>query len=256
MSTALPSATSSSALVDISARLCEQLDQLSFSDPVAYVYNPLDYAWEPHRNYLERWGQAPKDIVFVGMNPGPWGMAQNGVPFGATTPVREFLRIRGEVGRPDPEHPKRPIEGLTLEREEVSGTRLWGWVEDTWKAPEAFFERFFVYNFCPLCFMAETGRNVTPDKLRAEEREPLLNLCADALREAMVALGAMRVLGVGVWAEAQCARALEGVEIRGRAVEIGRVLHPSPASPKANRGWAEAATEELLAQGVMIPGPR
>jgi len=170
------------ALVDVSARLRDRVGQLTFSDPAAFVYNPLDYAWEPHRDYLERWGEGPKDVVFVGMNPGPWGMAQNGVPFGATTPVRDFLGVRSQVHRPDPEHPKRPIEGLGLGREEVSGTRLWGWVEETWTTPEAFFERFFVYNFCPLCFMADTGRNVTPDKLKAEEREPLLKLCADALR--------------------------------------------------------------------------
>lgn len=247
--------SSSSPLVDIAARLRDRVGRLRFSAPAAYVYNPLDYAWEPHRDYLERWGHAPKDVVFVGMNPGPWGMAQNGVPFGATTPVRDFLGVRGQVARPEPEHPKRPVEGLELEREEVSGTRLWGWVEDVWKTPEAFFASFFVYNFCPLCFLAESGRNVVPEKLAAEEREPLLDSCADALRDAVRALGARRVIGVGVWAESQCARALDGLEIDGRGVEVGRVLHPSPASPKANRGWAEAATAELRAQGVPLPQP-
>lgn len=252
MSTA-PQTVTPDSLLEVSARLRDQVDRLAFSEPAAYVYNPVDYAWEPHRDYLERWGQSPKEVVFVGMNPGPWGMAQNGVPFGATTPVRDFLGVRGEVRTPDPEHPKRRIEGLGLEREEVSGTRLWGWVEETWKAPDAFFERFFVHNFCPLCFMAATGRNVTPDKLKAEEREPLLELCADALRDAIRALDAPRVIGVGVWAEKQCAQALDGLEVRGKAVEIGRVLHPSPASPKANRGWAEEATKELRAQGIEIP---
>ncbi|MDA8017267.1 MAG: single-stranded DNA-binding protein [Thermoanaerobaculia bacterium] len=242
-----------STLVDVSARLRHRLSGLSFSDPVTHVYNPLEYAWEPHRDYLRRCGQGTKDVVLVGMNPGPWGMAQNGVPFGATTPVRDFLGVRGNVGRPDPEHPKRIIEGLELQREEVSGTRLWGWVEETWKTPEAFFERFFVYNFCPLCFLAVSGRNVTPDKLRAHERKPLLAICAEALREGIRALEARRVIGVGAWAEKQCAQALEGVAIRDWPVEVGRVLHPSPASPKANRGWADAATEELRAQGIQIP---
>jgi single-strand selective monofunctional uracil DNA glycosylase len=31
---------------------------------------------------------------------------------------------------------------------------------------------------------------------------------------------------------------------------LGKVLHPSPASPAANRGWAEAATRQLIEQGV------
>ena len=33
-------------------------------------------------------------------------------------------------------------------------------------------------------------------------------------------------------------------------IRIGRVLHPSPASPAANRGWAAAAEKQLLALGV------
>lgn len=240
-------------LVDISARLRDTVGGLAFSAPAAYVYNPLDYAWQPHRDYLERWGGAPKETLLVGMNPGPWGMAQNGVPFGATTPVREFLGVRGEVSKPLPEHPKRRIEGLALAREEVSGTRLWGWVETTWGTPEAFFERFFVYNFCPLCFLADSGRNLTPDKLAAAERDPLLELCAASLGDAVRVLAARRVIGVGAWAEAQCRRALEGVLVDGREIEVGRVLHPSPASPQANRGWAAAATRELIAQGVAVP---
>lgn len=242
--------SASSPLVSIAARLRDEIGRLTFSQPVAFVYNPLEYAWQPHRDYLERWGRGPKETVFVGMNPGPWGMAQNGVPFGASTPVREFLGVRGEVTKPEPEHPKRRVEGLGLAREEVSGTRLWGWAQETWGRPEVFFDRFFVYNFCPLCFLADSGRNVTPDKLVATEREPLLELCGRALADAVRALGVRRVIGVGVWAESQCRAALQEAEI---AVEIGRVLHPSPASPKANRGWSQAATAELRAQGVAIP---
>jgi single-strand selective monofunctional uracil DNA glycosylase len=237
-------------LVDISARLRDEVGRLTFSQPVAYVYNPLEYAWQPHRDYLERWGRGAKETVFVGMNPGPWGMAQNGVPFGATTPVREFLGVRGEVTKPEPEHPRRRVEGLGLAREEVSGARLWGWVEDTWGKPEAFFERFFVYNFCPLCFLADSGRNVTPDRLALPERQPLLELCGQALADTVRTLGAQRVIGVGAWAESQCRAALERAELD---VNVGRVLHPSPASPKANRGWSQAATAELRAQGIAVP---
>jgi single-strand selective monofunctional uracil DNA glycosylase len=32
--------------------------------------------------------------------------------------------------------------------------------------------------------------------------------------------------------------------------EVVRILHPSPASPAANRGWSAAATEQLIAAGV------
>ena len=58
------------------------VEKLRFSEPIHYVYNPLVYAREPHEAYLEKWGAKPKEIVLVGMNPGPFGMAQTGVPFG------------------------------------------------------------------------------------------------------------------------------------------------------------------------------
>ena len=34
-----------------------------------------------------------KRVVFLGMNPGPFGMAQVGVPFGEVAAVRDWLRI-------------------------------------------------------------------------------------------------------------------------------------------------------------------
>src|SRR6185436_19075361 len=116
-------------LIEISRRLAGEVDAISFAPPVAYVYNPLVYARAPHELYLERYGRAPKEVVFVGMNPGPFGMAQTGVPFGDTAIVKRWFGIEAAVGRPPKEHPKRPILGFACERSEVSGTRLWGWAE-------------------------------------------------------------------------------------------------------------------------------
>lgn len=235
-------------LVEIAAELRDALAGFSFASPVEHVYNPLEYAWAPHAQYLERWGTPPREIVFVGMNPGPWGMAQNGVPFGATTMVKGFLGIDAPVEAPEVEHPKRPIEGLELERDEVSGMRLWGWVKERWGTPDRFFERFFVHNYCPLCFMADTGRNVTPNKLKKAERDELFPLCDRALEKTIRVLGARRAIGVGAFATRRAKAALGDLD-----VEIGRVLHPSPASPKANRGWAEQAERELREQGIETP---
>jgi single-strand selective monofunctional uracil DNA glycosylase len=55
--------------------LRDRVERLAFSAPVTHVYNPLVYASEPHRKYLSRWGATHKKAVFLGMNPGPWGMA-------------------------------------------------------------------------------------------------------------------------------------------------------------------------------------
>ena len=235
-------------LLDIARDLAAEVDRLTFAPPVAYVYNPLDYAWDAHAKYLERFGDAPKEVLFLGMNPGPWGMAQTGVPFGEVSAVRDWLGIDAEIGRPDPEHPKRPVMGLACTRSEVSGARLWGWARDVFGAPDRFFSRFFIANYCPLAFLESSGRNRTPDKLPAAERRPLLELCDRALTRTVEYLQPGLVVGIGAFAESR-ARMVLGDE----AVTIGRILHPSPASPAANRGWSEQATAELEGLGVNLP---
>jgi single-strand selective monofunctional uracil DNA glycosylase len=237
------------SLVDIAQQLADSVDDLSFSPPVTHVYNPLTYAWEPHRRYLERWGRGPKEVVFLGMNPGPWGMAQTGVPFGEVDLVRAWLGVQAPVGKPAREHPKRPVEGFACTRSEVSGRRLWGWARERCGTPEAFFARFLVLNYCPLVFLEKSGRNRTPDKLPAAEREPLEAACDAALRASVEAVEADWVIGVGGFAEARARRALAGL-----GVAAGRILHPSPASPVANRGWAARAEAQLQALGIDLPG--
>jgi single-strand selective monofunctional uracil DNA glycosylase len=175
-------------------------------------------------------------------------MTQTGVPFGEVGAVRDWLRIDATIGRPDPEHPKRPVRGLACSRSEVSGARLWGWAREVFETPEKFFARFFIANYCPLAFLEESGRNRTPDKLKAEEKAPLLAICDRALRWTVGVLRPRLVVGIGAFAEGRARAALEDLD-----VSIGRILHPSPASPAANRGWAEQATCELRTLGVDLP---
>jgi single-strand selective monofunctional uracil DNA glycosylase len=232
------------ALVKISRDLLRDVSGLTFASPVEHVYNPLEYARVPHELYLTRYGAAPKEVVLLGMNPGPFGMAQTGVPFGDVAMVRDWLGIRGPVRKPPSEHPKRPIAGFDCPRSEVSGTRIWGWARARFGTPQRFFERYFVANYCPLVFMDARGRNVTPDKLRAEERAALGAACDRALVRLVDALSPRLVVGVGKFAEG---RARESLAPRG--VPVGCILHPSPASPLANRGWAEVAERQLTELG-------
>ncbi len=232
-------------LPTIADRLRREVDRLRFAQPVSYVYNPLEYAWESHSHYLEHYGRGSKEVVLLGMNPGPWGMAQTGVPFGEVNLVRDWLGINMPVGRPKREHPKRPVAGFASLRSEVSGARLWGWAKDSFVTPRRFFERFFVANYCPLMFMEATGRNRTPDKLPLVEREPLFTSCDLALRRMVRALRPRFVIGVGVFAESRARVALAGL-----GVTVGGILHPSPASPAANRHWAAKATAQLARLGI------
>ncbi|MCC6234008.1 MAG: single-stranded DNA-binding protein [Verrucomicrobiales bacterium] len=229
-------------------RLGEAVGALRFAAPVAHVYNPLEYAWRPHQAYLARYGQGRKRVVFVGMNPGPFGMAQTGVPFGEVAAVRDWMGITAEVGTPPGMHAKRPVEGFDCPRSEVSGRRLWGLFAARFGTATAFFAEHFVVNYCPLLFLANTGANLTPDKFPAAETERLFSACDAHLREVVLQLQPEWVIGVGAFAEGRARGAMEGAT--GWGGRFGRVLHPSPASPAANRGWAEAATRELLAAGV------
>jgi single-strand selective monofunctional uracil DNA glycosylase len=235
-------------LTQISAKLSREVDRLSFAPPVAYAYNPLTYAWGPHEEYLKRYGGAPKEILLVGMNPGPFGMAQTGVPFGDKTMVREWLGIEGAVGKPAKESPKRPVEGFACPRGEVSGTRLWGWARDRYGTPQKFFQRFFVWNYCPLAFIEASGRNRTPDKLPAAEREPLFAICDQALGELIEALGAKWLIGVGKFAEEQ----IRGAIANPDRYRIGSIPHPSPANPAANAGWARLADRAFERLGIPL----
>ncbi|TPV94634.1 MAG: single-strand selective monofunctional uracil-DNA glycosylase [Myxococcales bacterium FL481] len=241
------------SLVSISRKLAKAVDRLDFTDPVTHVYNPLRYAAAPHEQYLERYGGGPKEVVLVGMNPGPFGMAQTGVPFGEVNLVRDFLEIEAPVNPPHREHPKRPIQGFACSRSEVSGARLWGWAQRRFGSAPAFFERFFVVNYCPLLFLEASGRNRTPDKLPATEREALQQCCDAALVATLTVLEPTFAIGIGGFAH-KCLQRVLGKDLD--QLQLGTILHPSPASPIANRGWAPQAEQQLIALGIRLPTSR
>lgn len=238
------------SLVAASRALVAELQQLRFGPPVACVYDPLDYAFDVHRSYLQRYGTGRKEVLLIGMNPGPFGMVQTGVPFGDVEAVRSWLRLSGTVRSPERQHDKRPVEGFACQRSEVSGRRLWGWAARRFVVPQRFFRRFFVHNYCPLAFVGASGANITPDKLPRHETAPLFALCDRYLRQVVEAQRPRLVVGVGAFAEARAREALAG-----HGVGFGRIPHPSPASPLANRGWEPLVEQALRDLGVAIGGP-
>ncbi len=237
-------------LVEISRELSRTIGALRFQKPVSCVYNPLSYAREPYETYLTRFGSGSKEILLVGMNPGPWGMAQTGVPFGEIHSVKDWMKITGHVGTPECIHEKRPVHGFECGRSEASGKRLWGWAADTFTSPEKFFSRFFVINYCPLIFYDENGKNLTPDKLPNGMVERLHQACDKALREDIETLSPRHVVGVGKFAEGRIQKALGNM---AEQYKIGRITHPSPANPRANRGWAEIVNREFREMGIALP---
>lgn len=223
------------------------LAPLTFGPPVTHTYNPLTYARNAHRAYFNRFGRPGIKAMLVGMNPGPWGMAQTGIPFGDVGFVREWMGIHETIGVPDTEHPKRPIQGFNCLRGEVSGRRLWGWAKARFGTPETFFSAFWVANYCPLVFMEKTGRNRTPDKLAKSEKAALFHVCDHALKQTVAWFKPSCVIGVGNFATQRVQRALAGM-----AVTVGRVTHPSPANPTANQGWDKHMDQTITEMGLSI----
>lgn len=236
----------SEAVVTAARNLHAGVRSLRFAAPVTHVYNPLAYAWPAHETYLRRFASTPKRVIFLGMNPGPFGMAQTGIPFGEIAAVRDWLGISAAIGKPNVEHPKRPVTGFDCLRSEVSGQRLWGLFADRFGIAANFFEDHIVMNYCPLAFIETTGRNRTPDKLRPSERSRLFAACDRHVRAIVTALKPEWIIGVGDFALRRAEEALA----KTNHVKFGRILHPSPASPAANKDWAAQATRQLRDLGI------
>ncbi|MGB1817507.1 MAG: uracil-DNA glycosylase family protein [Rubripirellula sp.] len=234
-------------LIAAAKRLRREVDSISFAAPVTHVYNPLGYAWNAHELYLSRINDDGVRVLLLGMNPGPWGMAQTGVPFGEVSAVRDWIGIDVPVKTPSNMHPKRPVLGFDCERSEVSGRRLWGLFQERYAHADEFFAEHFIANYCPLVFMEESARNRTPDKLPAAERELLDEACQKHLARVLQVLRPEIVVGVGAYAEKCLERTMAKT---GYEAQLARILHPSPASPAANRDWAGTATKQFKAAGI------
>ncbi|MDZ7792764.1 MAG: single-stranded DNA-binding protein [Spirochaetia bacterium] len=234
------------------AQLARTTDGLAFSGKVAYTYNPLIYAWAPHAEYIRRYANGPREILLVGMNPGPWGMAQTGVPFGEIQFVRDWMQIETAVGQPEKSHPKKPIDGFACTRSEVSGRRLWSLMQERFGPAENFFKHHYVANYCPLVFMEAGGKNLTPDKLPKPEQDALFAACNSHLIELIHALQPAFIIGVGKFAAERIQRAysLQQDKETSAGPVIDSILHPSPASPQANKGWGQQAASKLIELGA------
>jgi single-strand selective monofunctional uracil DNA glycosylase len=213
----------SRAMIQSAQCLCDAVNALMFAPPVTHIYNPLDYAWAAHEAYLRRYANNQKRVLFLGMNPGP----------------------EAKIGCPPNEHPKRRVKGFACPRSEISGQRLWGLFAERFGAADNFFSQHLVVNYCPLAFLETSGRNRTPDKLPAAEREKLFAACDKHLREVVRVLRPEWLVGVGDFAAKRAEQIFSGEQLR-----LGRILHPSPASPAANQDWAKVAAAQLRELGI------
>lgn len=231
-------------LIAAARELSNEVNALKFDAPVAYTYNPLDYAWEGHEAYIRKFGGGRKDVLYLGMNPGPFGMAQTGVPFGEIPAVTLWMGIMASVGQPEKTHPKRPVQGFSCPRSEVSGRRLWGLFEEMYGTAEAFFEHAYVANYCPLIWMSESGANITPTQLPKSQVAAVDAICQRHLVRLLEILKPRVLIGVGGYALKQLE--LAAATLPEQQFTLGTMLHPSPASPMANKCWPQKPREQIL----------
>jgi single-strand selective monofunctional uracil DNA glycosylase len=234
-------------LARIARRLSRDLRGVKPGSAVTCTYDPLDYAWTAHAAFLAQARARPRALL-LGMNPGPFGMVQTGVPFGEVAAVRTFLGITSGVRPPVRMHPRRPVLGFDCPRSEVSGRRFWGLMRQAFGTRRGFFRAAFVWNWCPLAFTAASGANITPDHLPSASRKRIERTCDAALRDVIEALEPAMVIGIGAFARDAATRAI------GNRLPVHMVLHPSPASPAANRGWEAQARRQLRACGLFRCG--
>ncbi|MBN2723359.1 MAG: single-stranded DNA-binding protein [Deltaproteobacteria bacterium] len=222
----------------------KKLEKLQFSSPVAHTYNPLSYSFKMALDYSEKFGSEKVKAVFLGMNPGPFGMVQTGVPFGEIAAVRDFLKIPDQTGRPYSQHPKRSVEGFECKRSEVSGRRLWEFMKDRFGDCSYMKGRVFIANYCPLAFLSERGSNITPDKLKKSERESLFEICDELILETFKMLDPEYLIGIGNFAFERLTM------LNPSEKTLLKIPHPSPANPRANKFWFEDTSEILDGLGL------
>ncbi|XP_020707743.1 single-strand selective monofunctional uracil DNA glycosylase [Athalia rosae] len=231
----------SEKLLSLEWELTEKLKCIQFQLPVEYVYNPIEYAFDVHARYVRKYCQTVKKILFLGMNPGPWGMSQTGIPFGEVNMVRDWLDLTGIVEKPFREQPDRKVTGFACTRSEISGRRFWELFRDLCGVPENFFKYSYLQNYCPIALMDAKGRNITPTELKGLEQKTLHYICDEALVATIKLLRVDIVVGVGRFAEK---RAQTVVKTAGLSTQILCIPHPSPRS-LGNENWSEKAAQRL-----------
>ena len=228
----------SANLIEITYRLgqnCEHCKSkiIKDNDNIEFAYNPLNYAWEPHKKYLENYGSLGAKTIVMGMNPGH-GMGNTGIPFGCPEKVSKYLNITGlKVKEPVKVHPKRRINGLECEKPEISGKRILGLIEDIYGPPKNAFKNVFVLNHFPLWMFNSAGQNITPDKLKKSSAEDIFKICNKYLSDIINMLNAKKIIGVGKYANKMAHIAIKENNLEGIIIE--EIPHPSPANPLANK---------------------
>ena len=284
-------------LIKTTRILADDLHALRRPAGVSHVYNPLRYMWPAHERFLSRHyvtdrasapdgrldfyepagATRPRRYLILGMNPGPHGMVQTGLPFGDVVNAAAMLGYRTGDQVPAPDlagvelHPSRPVIGLSATRREASGERLWGGLAAIFGGLEQTLAACFAANYCPLAYFADDaqGTNVTPEDFgkKTIKGEPnprhdpgyaaeLDKVCLPYLVRVARAMRVEVILAVGRYAEAKAniIAALQPDDSRPARPKVVYLTHPSPLATRSAGEWATMARHALENAGALPPG--
>lgn len=131
---------------------------------------------------------------------------------------------------------------------QVSGARFWELFRRLCPTPESFFNNCAIHNLCPLAFMTETGKNVAPSDMPVKILRQLDSLCDTTFLEVVSLFKVEHVITVGKYAYTCAQKAMTAANVTHVALHC--MMHPSPANPSANKGWADIAEGQLREFGV------
>ena len=230
-------------LINLTEAFNNKLNKIHFSF-TGIIYNPLDYAKDNYYEYLQNYVNEYIDNIFLGMNPGPYGMVQTGIPFGEINYVKNYLKINNTVNKPKTEHCKKIITGMNTERSEISGFRFWSLIKSKYQTAELFAEKNAVLNYCPLCFIENTqkGKNITPEMLSKSDKNQINICCDEYLKNIIMLIQPKKLIGIGSYAYKRFCKV--------STLPTFYMLHPSPLNPKANKNWIENEKNFLIENGI------
>lgn len=213
-------------IIKLSAAMAEELGRAHFSFS-GTVCDPLVYAWDNYEAFIRLSARAGQKVLFLGMNPGPYGMMQTGVPFGDVMMVRDYLGISGDIDMPAAQPENKPIVGMKTTKREASGMKFWG-MAASYGDPESFFSAAAVLTYCPLVFI-DGKRNVTPSELPRSDRRTIDSICQGYLERMMDILRPRKAIALGHYAEERLRKA--GID------DPVYFPHPSPRNPSSSAFW-------------------
>jgi single-strand selective monofunctional uracil DNA glycosylase len=226
------------------------------------VLNPGRYGERWHARFRRAYPMSPRPLLVFGLNPGPYGMAQTGVPFtdlkrleSALPGLWKDLVASGEpVTRPGLAPPS--LARHLTRTFESSSVRVYRFLERAYGRPELALREVVFVNPCPLLFIdPETGANRTPADLpralRARKAAELVH-AFEELRRATVleAVAELEPRGAILLGRDVAAAVGEALRAALGARSVVEWEHPARAVPET---WSRGLADELRKRGLLRP---